>query len=144
MKGKQEVKARMDSHALMKEAVEARKHAYVPYSQFGVGAVLLTADGTIYKGCNIENASYGLTNCAERTALFKAVSEGEKQFVAMAVSADTREPVSPCGACRQVLVELCPPDMKVILGNLSGEFSETTVRDLLPFAFHKEDLNERI
>ncbi|QQE76636.1 cytidine deaminase [Brevibacillus composti] len=130
----------MDKQALVAKAMEARDRAYVPYSQFPVGAALLTDGGTVYLGCNIENASYPLTNCAERTALFKALSEGDKQYRAIAVVADTPDAVSPCGACRQVMAELCPPDMPVILANLQGKVVETTVSALLPGAFTKEDL----
>lgn len=126
---------------LIERAKEARKRAYVPYSQFAVGAALQAADGRIYLGCNIENASFGLTNCAERTALFKAVSEGKTQFVALAVVADINDPVTPCGACRQVLIEFCPPDMPVILANYTGKQKVTTVSQLLPGAFVKEDLD---
>ena len=96
------------ANKLLKAAIAARQHAYVPYSNFAVGAALLLDSGTIISGCNVENASYSLTNCAERTAFFKAVSEGEKRFRALAVVADTDGPVQPCGACRQVMVELCP------------------------------------
>lgn len=116
----------------------ARKNAYVPYSKFAVGAALLTASEQIITGCNIENASYGLTNCAERTAFFKAVSEGERIFQALAVVAGTAEPVSPCGACRQVMAEFCPADLPVYLGNLEGRILETTVAELLPYAFDQE------
>jgi cytidine deaminase len=124
---------------LLAEARRAREFAYVPYSHFPVGAALMAEDGTIYRGCNVENASFGLTNCAERTALFKAVSEGKRRFVALAVVADTPGPVTPCGACRQVMVEWCPPDMKVYLANLKGEVIETTVGKLLPDSFGRED-----
>jgi len=126
---------------LVEAALEARKKAYVPYSRFPVGAALLTEDGKIIEGCNVENASFGLTNCAERTALFKAVSEGYRQFAGIAVVASTEEPVSPCGACRQVMAELCPPDMTVWLANLKGDIKETTVSELLPGAFRKEDVH---
>lgn len=132
----------LKSEQLIKEAIAAREMAYVPYSKFQVGAALLTKDGKVYRGCNIENASYGMTNCAERTALFKAVSEGDKEFASIAIVADTEGPVSPCGACRQVISELCPKDMKVILTNLQGDVKEWTVADLLPGAFSAEDLNE--
>lgn len=126
---------------LIEAAVQAREKAYVPYSRFPVGAALLTKDGTIIKGCNIENASFGLTNCAERTALFKAISEGyEREFQGMAVVGDTEGPISPCGACRQVMLELCPPEMKVWLTNLHGQVTEITVAELLPGAFSQEDL----
>lgn len=130
----------MDKQQLMEQAIAARGNAYVPYSKFPVGAALLAKDGTLYSGCNIENAGYSLTNCAERTAVFKAVSEGVKEFTALAVAADTKGPVSPCGACRQVLVEFCAPDMPVYLTNLEGAVSETTIAELLPGAFTTEDL----
>lgn len=130
----------MDKQALMQQAIEARKRAYVPYSRFPVGAALLTEEGKVYLGCNIENAAYSLCNCAERTALFKAFSEGDKNYKALAVAADTPKAVSPCGACRQVLAELCPPEMPVFLTNLNGDVWETTVSALLPGAFTKEDL----
>ena len=131
----------MDKQQLMEQAISARGNAYVPYSKFPVGAALLSKDGTVYTGCNIENAGYSLTNCAERTAVFKAVSEGVKQFEALAVAADTKGPVAPCGACRQVLVEFCAPDMPVYLTNLEGAVSETTIAELLPGAFSTEDLD---
>lgn len=126
---------------LIESAIQAREKAYVPYSKFAVGAALLTKDGKVYQGCNIENASFGLTNCAERTAIFKAISDGSTSFEGLAVVADTDGPVSPCGACRQVLVEHCAPDMKVWLTNLHGEIQETTIRELLPGAFTKEDMH---
>lgn len=125
---------------LVEEAKKARTYAYVPYSNFAVGAALLTEDGKVYRGCNIENAAYGMANCAERTALFKAISEGDKNFSMIAVIADSDRPVPPCGACRQVMAELCPSDMKVILTNLKGETLETTVGELLPGAFNAEDM----
>jgi len=127
---------------LIAEALKAREFAYVPYSKFQVGAALLTEDGKVYKGCNIENAAYSLCNCAERTALFKAYSEGEKSFKMLAVAADTPGPVSPCGACRQVISELCSPNMPVILTNLNGQVKEMTVQELLPGAFSSEDLHD--
>jgi cytidine deaminase len=127
---------------LIAEALKAREFAYVPYSKFKVGAALLTEDGKVYKGCNIENAAYSLCNCAERTALFKAYSEGEKSFKMLAVAADTPGPVSPCGACRQVISELCSPNMPVILTNLNGQVKEMTVEELLPGAFSSEDLHD--
>jgi cytidine deaminase len=126
---------------LIEEAKKARDKAYVPYSKFGVGAALLTNDGKVYQGCNIENAAYSMCNCAERTALFKAYSEGDRDFQMMAVVADTDRPCSPCGACRQVISELCPSDMKVILTNLKGDVKELTVAELLPGAFSPEDLH---
>jgi cytidine deaminase len=128
---------------LIEEAKAARENAYVPYSKFAVGAALLTKDGNIYGGCNIENAAYSMCNCAERTALFKAFSEGDREFKAMAVVADTERPCPPCGACRQVISELCPRDMKVVLTNLKGDIQELTVEELLPGAFSPEDLHAK-
>ncbi|MBM7645795.1 cytidine deaminase [Scopulibacillus daqui] len=131
----------MDDKQLITLAKKAREDAYVPYSKYKVGAALLTKSGQVFTGFNIENAAYSLCNCAERTALFKAFSEGEKEYSALAVIADAKRPVPPCGACRQVLAELCPPDMKVILTNLSGDTQYTTVEKLLPGAFLAEDLS---
>ncbi|MCG3084911.1 cytidine deaminase [Anoxybacillus sp. LAT_35] len=130
----------MNKQQLIEAAKQARERAYVPYSKFKVGAALLTKDGKVYGGCNIENASYGLCNCAERTALFKAYSEGDHEYAMLAVVADTERPVPPCGACRQVIVELCDPNMPVVLANMKGDMQETTVKELLPGAFSKEDL----
>jgi cytidine deaminase len=129
---------------LVTKAIEARTYAYVPYSHFPVGAALLTEAGEIILGCNIENASYGLCNCAERTAFFKAISDAEqrteKTFSALAVVADTNRPVPPCGACRQVMAEFCETSMPVYLANLNGDIVETTVGELLPGAFQPQDL----
>ena len=125
---------------LVEQASGMMKRAYVPYSHFPVGAALLTKDGKTYAGCNIENASYGLSNCAERTAIFKAVSEGEKDFDYLVITGGTEEPISPCGACRQVMVEFFEPDMKVLLTNEDGKIKETTVAELLPGAFQAEDM----
>jgi cytidine deaminase len=124
-------------------AKEVRERAYVPYSQFKVGSVLLGEDGTVYAGCNVENAAYGPTNCAERTALFRAIADGAapKSFQAIAVIGDTEQPITPCGICRQVLIELCAPDMPVYMANLKGDLSQTTVAGLLPGAFTSNDLN---
>ncbi|MEP7184767.1 MAG: cytidine deaminase [Rhodanobacter sp.] len=115
----------------------AREHAYAPYSHFHVGAALLTHDGQRFSGCNVENAAYGLCNCAERTALFAAIAAGCKpdDFAALAVIADTPAPVSPCGACRQVMSELCNEAMPVLMGNLNGDLDQTTVATLLPGSF---------
>jgi cytidine deaminase len=126
---------------LIEEAKKAREKAYVPYSKFGVGAALLTTDGKVYHGCNIENAAYSMCNCGERSALFSAYSHGDRDFALLAVVADTERPCSPCGACRQVISELCPKDMKVVLTNLKGDIQEITVEDLLPGAFSPEDLH---
>lgn len=128
-------------YGLIIEAEKAIKYAHVPYSNFGVGAAVLTGEG-VFTGCNIENASYGLTNCAERTAIFKAISEGAEKIDAIAVIADTKDPVSPCGACRQVMVEFCDHDTKVYLANLFGDVTMHTVEELLPGAFQSKDMNE--
>ncbi|RBP02361.1 cytidine deaminase [Rossellomorea aquimaris] len=132
----------MNAEQLIQEAKLAREKAYVPYSKFKVGAALLSKDGKVYHGCNIENAAYSMCNCAERTALFKAYSEGDTDYSMIAVVADTARPVPPCGACRQVISELCPKEMKVVLTNLKGDVEELTVSELLPGAFSPEDLNE--
>ncbi|BFJ00383.1 cytidine deaminase [Priestia sp. Y58] len=132
----------MEPKQLIDEAIAASKQAHVPYSQFHVGAALLTTDGKIYRGCNIENASYGLTNCAERTAIFKAVSEGDKQFSAIAVVGDTDGPISPCGACRQVLAEFCDDHTQIILANLKGDFVITHINEILPGYFSSKDLQK--
>lgn len=123
--------------ALLALARSARELAYAPYSKFRVGAVVQTRDGRHFSGCNVENAAYGLCNCAERTALFSAIAGGCRpgDFIALAVIADTPKPVSPCGACRQVMVELCDNDMPVLLGNLHDEALRTTVGALLPGSF---------
>lgn len=122
---------------LLTYARRAREKAYAPYSNFQVGAALITRSGDLYPGCNVENAAYGLCNCAERTALFAAVAAGCQpgDFAALAVVADTPEPVSPCGACRQVMAELCNENMPVVLGNLHGAMQETSVGALLPGSF---------
>jgi cytidine deaminase len=125
------------SSTLLELARQARESAYAPYSRFQVGAALQTRDGQQFSGCNVENAAYGLCNCAERTALFSAIAAGYKpgDFSAIAVIADTPEPVSPCGSCRQVLSELCDPAMPVLLANMAGATRQTTVEALLPEGF---------
>jgi cytidine deaminase len=132
----------MNKDQLIKEALEARTQAYTPYSKFQVGAALLTKNNKLYHGCNIENASFGLTNCAERTAVFKAVSEGEKEIQAIAICADTEGPVSPCGACRQVLAEFCDENTKIYLTNLNGNTVETSINELLPGFFSSKDMEK--
>lgn len=121
----------MNLDALQKVAWEAREHAYAPYSKFSVGAALLAADGRIFSGCNVENLSYGLTNCAERVAIGTAVAAGAREFLVVAVVAETGVPVSPCGACRQVLAEFGVP--RVLLANRT-ESLEFTLEELLPRA----------
>ena len=123
---------------LIDTAIEQLKFSYTPYSNFKVGAALLTKSGKIYTGCNIENASYGLTNCAERTAIFKAVSEGHTKFKALAVVADTEGPCAPCGACRQVISEFEIP--QIILANLKGNYRVVSLDELLPFRFGADSL----
>lgn len=135
----------VDHKALMKMAMDARYRAYAPYSNFQVGAALLGKSGKVYTGCNIENASYSATNCAERTALYKAVSEGEREFAAIAVSGGEAgekgdEPCPPCGVCRQVLAEFCEGDLEVILAAGDGNCRIYQLKDLLPMAFGKEIL----
>lgn len=126
---------------LLELAAKAREKAYVPYSKFAVGAAVRGASGRIYTGCNIENASYGATCCAERIAMFKAVSEGETILKEMAVVADTLKPCPPCGICRQVMEEL-GPDMTVWLGNLRGNVIETSTAQLLPYGFSAEFMGQ--
>ena len=123
---------------LIQAATEMRKQSYSPYSNFAVGAAVLSNDGYIYGGSNIENASYGLTNCAERTAIFNAVSDGKRNISAIAVVADTDRPCSPCGACRQVIGEFKIPC--IIMANLKGEYKKVTLEELLPFSFSNTDL----
>ena len=135
----------MTDKELMVAANEARKFAYTPYSHFKVGAALLTKSGKLYTGCNIENSSYTPTVCAERTAVFKAVSEGESDFSVIAVVGGKEEnPLefcSPCGVCRQVLAEFCGEDFRILLGN-PEKFQSYTVDEILPFSFTKKDLNK--
>jgi len=121
---------------LVKSAREAAANAHCPYSEYPVGAAVLTLDGQIYTGCNVENVSYGLSNCAERTALFKAVSAGCRCFAAVAVVGGTTRPASPCGACRQVLAEFCVPETPVFFARLKGgKIASATLGELLPLAF---------
>jgi cytidine deaminase len=127
----------MKQKILIEKAKRAREHAYAPYSKFKVGAALLTKSGTVYTGANVENATFGLTVCAERVALFKAITNGEKDFVKIAVVADKDEPVTPCGACRQVLSEFAS-DLKIICANLKGKTKKYSLRKLLPEAFVKD------
>ena len=133
----------IDYKSLMVQAQKARENSYSPYSHFRVGAALLTKSGKVYTGCNIENAGYSATNCAERTAIFKAVSEGERDFQALAIiggkDGETSPFCAPCGVCRQVIAEFCPKDFKIVLGN-EKNYKVYTLENLLPFAFTDEDL----
>jgi cytidine deaminase len=128
----------MTMDELLERAKGAREHAYAPYSKFKVGAALLTKDGRVFDGCNVENASYGLCNCAERTAFFSAIAAGytRDEFTALAVIGDTDGPIAPCGACRQVIIELGGPALSIRLGNLRGATRDTTAREQLPDAFY--------
>lgn len=136
----------MRDSELIKEALEARKMAYTPYSHFNVGAALLTKDGRVYRGCNIENASYTPSNCAERTAFFKAVSDGIMDFSAIAIvggpaKAGSLSICSPCGVCRQVMMEFCDPKtFKIILGTDESDFKVYTLEQMLPLGFGPENL----
>lgn len=131
----------MDVQELIAEAMKAKENAYVPYSHFRVGAALLTESGRVYTGCNIENVSYGATNCAERTAVFKAVSEGEREFKAIVITGDNGDYLPPCGICRQVLLEFGKESMEVILANSIEDYKVTTLGELLPGAFSSKNLN---
>ena len=132
-----------DYKSLMHAAQVARNHSYSPYSHFRVGAALLIKSGKIYTGCNVENASFSATNCAERTAIFKAVSEGEREFEALAIvggrEGETAAFCAPCGVCRQVIAEFCPKDFKIVLGN-EEKFEVYTLEQLLPYTFGEKDL----
>ena len=131
----------MDYQRLIAQAMKAKESAYVPYSHFRVGAALLTKSGRIFTGCNIENASYSATNCAERTAVFKAVSEGEREFTAIVVNGDNGDYLPPCGICRQVLAEFCDMEtFQVILANSPEDYQAVTLDKLFPGAFQAENL----
>jgi cytidine deaminase len=130
---------------LVKAALQAAQASYSPYSRFPVGAALLAEGGKVYVGCNVENASYGLTLCAERVAVLKAVSEGKRKFRALAVAGGRNRAVRPCGACLQVLSEFCGPDFPIILSSLDkpGKTVAVTLGDLLPQAFMKEEVRRK-
>lgn len=128
----------MDSKALIQEAIEAKKNSYSPYSNFAVGAALLCKDGKIYRGCNIENGAYPTSMCAERVALFKAVSEGERDFIGIAIVSSSGEITPPCGACRQALSEFVKGDFKVILAKNQDEYKTYDFAELLPLSFKLE------
>lgn len=132
----------MDNIELIKLANEAKENAYAPYSNFKVGAAIITEDGKIFTGCNIENASYGGTNCAERTALFKALSEGYRKFTKIAVIADSSDYTYPCGICRQVLSEF-GTDLEVIVANQKLEYKVHKLSEILPYAFTNKDMERR-
>ena len=133
---------KMENKDLIEKAIEARKLSYSPYSHFAVGAALLTKDGRVFLGANIENSSYPLSMCAERNCVYNAYLHGVKKedIVMLALAADTDGPCAPCGACRQVLSELLAMDTPIIMANLKGDVKETNVAELLPFAFSGDDL----
>lgn len=134
----------MEHKKLVKSAIQAMAGAYVPYSGFKVGAALLTKSGKVYTGCNIENAAFSPSNCAERTAFFKAVSEGEKEFAAIAIvgglEGKIKEYCPPCGVCRQVMSEFCADDFIIILGKEDDEYKSYTLAELLPLRFSEKDI----
>lgn len=132
----------MKREELIAKAKEARELSYSPYSRFKVGAAILTKDGQVFLGANIENSSYPLCMCAERNAIYNAMLHGYKKndFAALALTADTDGPCSPCGACRQVISELFPHDAPIYMSNLKGDVQETNAEELLPFAFSEDDL----
>jgi len=129
----------MTAEELLKHAIKARDNAVATFSRFKVGAALLTSDGKIYTGCNVENATYGLTVCAERVALWKALSEGERSFVRMAIASGSELPAAPCGACRQLLWEFCG-DLEIFLGNPSGVKESHHLAALFPRPFDQSSL----
>ncbi|RWZ60305.1 cytidine deaminase [Halobacillus fulvus] len=133
----------MNREQLINKAKDMREQAYVPYSKFPVGAALLAEDGTVYTGCNIENAAYPVTCCAERVAIFKAISEGQHRFKELAVVADTKRPVPPCGSCRQVMSEFFDAHVKIHTANLQGDTKSLSMEELLPFSFASSDLPEQ-
>jgi cytidine deaminase len=135
----------MKPEQLISQAIDATKYCYVPYSKFKVGAAILTKDGKVIHGANIENSSYGLSICAERTAIFNAYLQGyqKEDLLAMAVIGPTQGPISPCGACRQVISELMNENTPIYLSNLKHVVQETSPLGLLPFAFSKKDLNTK-
>lgn len=135
----------VDKSALVKSAIDARNYSYSPYSNFRVGAALLTKSGKVYSGCNIESASYTPSNCAERTAFFKAVSEGETEFEAIAIVGGPKdgsiEYCAPCGVCRQVMMEFCEYDsFEIIIGKSEDEYKSFTLEQLLPMGFGPDNL----
>ncbi len=134
----------MEYQELIVKAIVAKEFAYAPYSHFRVGAALLTKSGKIYTGCNIENVGFSATNCAERTAIFKAISDGEREFVAIVVNGDNNDYLAPCGVCRQVLAEFCDLDtFLVILANNKQDYKIMTLGKLFPEAFLVENLKKR-
>jgi len=131
-----------EPESLVRLAVEAKENAYVPYSGFHVGAALYADNGKVYTGCNVEIASYGASICAERTAVVKAVSDGARRILAIAISSDSNNPTMPCGICRQFISEFCAPDMPLYLSNRQGEYKVYTFDDILPHSFKPSDMED--
>ncbi len=132
----------MNYSKLLEIANKAKSNSYSPYSNFRVGAVLVAKNGSLYTGTNVENSSYGLTNCAERTAVFKAITEGEQEFSTVVITSDSDDFITPCGACRQVLMEICGPDLEVIMSNANNEIRILKLSELLPLSFNKDFLDK--
>ena len=139
----------MTNEQLILEAKKARENAYTPYSHFQVGAALVGKSGTVYRGCNIENAAYGPTNCAERTAFFKAVSEGEQEFMKIAIvggaeGTEADAMCAPCGVCRQVMMEFCNPEtFMIVLADGKDRWMEISLKELLPYGFGPDNLKQK-
>ena len=133
----------MNKLELVAIANKAKEKSYSPYSKFRVGAALITKDGEIYQGANIENAAYGVTMCAERTAAFTAKLDGVEEFSAIAITSDSNDYIPPCGACRQVLLELCGKDLDVHITNGNGDIKTFKLQELLPFSFDDKNLNDK-
>ena len=131
----------MDYKTLVHKAVESKVNALPPYSNFHVGAALLTTDEKVYTGCNVENSTFGLTLCAERTAIFKAISEGERKFKAIAIASDSPDYITPCGACRQIIYDHCG-EIDIICTNSKGDYQVFKTSQLLPYAFGDKDLKK--
>lgn len=132
----------MNYSELLLIANKVKLNSYSPYSKFRVGAVLVTDEGTLYSGVNVENASYGLTNCAERTAIFSAITSGERKFKSIVLASDAEDFITPCGACRQVLMELGGKDLEIVMSNRDKEIRILKLEELLPLSFNKENLDK--
>lgn len=132
----------MNYSELLQIANKIKSNSYSPYSKFRVGAILVSEEGNLYSGVNVENSSFGLTNCAERTAIFSAVTEGERKFKTMVIASDSEEFITPCGACRQVMMEICGGDIEVVLNNGNNEIRILKLEELLPLSFNKDYLNK--
>lgn len=136
----------MDNKDLIKMAMDAMQNAYAPYSEYTVGAALLCKSGKVYLGCNVENAAFGCTNCAERTAFFKAVSEGEREFLKIAIVGGKNGVVNdyfwPCGTCRQVMTEFCDKDFEIIVACNENDFCKSSLPSMLPYRFSKRNISK--